>query len=933
MANSVWRAIALAWGLLAVAPAAAERLQGDSPQGWPKSDIAPDPAVRFGVLPNGMRFAILKNDTPAGAVAVRFSVAAGSTYEEPDQRGFSHFVEHMAFRGSKNYPDGEINHRLERLGLRFGPDTNASTGQNMTSFMFNLPHGKDVGEALAIARDIASNVSFDSKAVETEAGVVMSEAALRGDPARRSHTAELQFELRDPRASATPGSEPSIIQHPTAAALLEYYRKWYRPGRAVLTIVGDVDPDALAKEVGTRFADWRGVGRAERDPVFHVPTDRGLEARIYAEAGAPAHMAMTWVKPAISHPIDRAHRKRLQIDGVALQIANRRLAAMAADGDHPFTGAYVGQMDALRAAMVSGIQVNLGDDWRSALAFLTQARRALLETPVTQAEVDSVVTAQTAAARRSEAAANTRSTPGLADGLAGEAIQGDVWVSPAQTRAAIEEDLAGLAPDQVGTALKVLFGAGDPLIFVSSRDKIEGGEAAIIQAYRAGGNDTAARPATAMVAWPYTDFGAPGRVVETSRAEDIGITSLRFANNVRLWVRPSHTRLNQVLVSIRFGNGRVGLGKDSAVPNWIFGGFSAGGLGALSTTQMAVALSGKSFGVGFGLGDSAFTFDGRTTPQDLETQLQIFAAYIKDPGFRTPGFEQFKQQSINRLRTADATPSGVMMLNSSAILHAGDKRWALPSITEVGATKVEDLKALIAPALADSPLEVVITGDVTVEAAVRAVAATLGALPERHDRAVARGNDAAFPGGAQPVMLLTSANTETGQTLATVSWATRGFLQADLKEDAAQQMLAAILRERLRDEVRGNGMSYSVSAGSLSSTGFDYGYFSATATMPAGKSQAFFDAAAKVIATLKAGEIGADEFERSRTPTLAAFRQSLQTNEYWSTILSAGWDSGFKLDRARHYEQALESVTPADVAALARKYLTDARMIKISAGQ
>jgi zinc protease len=168
--------------------------------------------------------------------------------------------------------------------------------------------------------------------------------------------------------------------------------------------------------------------------------------------------------------------------------------------------------------------------------------------------------------------------------------------------------------------------------------------------------------------------------------------------------------------------------------------------------------------------------------------------------------------------------------------------------------------------------------------------------------------------------------------LATISWATRGFSFAELKEDAAQQMLAAILRERLMEEVRGSGMSYSVSAGSQSSTGFDYGYFSATATMPAGKSEAFFNAAGKVIAALKAGEIGADEFERSRTPTLAAFRQGMQTNDFWSGILNAGWDTEVKLDRARHYEQALESVTPADVAAVARKYLTDARMIKISAG-
>jgi zinc protease len=762
----------------------------------------------------------------------------------------------------------------------------------------------------------------------------MSEAALRNNPAHRASVTELKFELRDPRASATPGSEPSIVEHPKAAALLDYYRKWYRPERTVLTVVGDVDPEALAKEITARFSDWKGVGRDVHDPVFHVPTDRSLEARVYSEAGAPAHMAMIWVKPPVSHPVDRARWKHLHIDNVALQIANRRLAAMAADGALPFTGAFAGRTDAFRAALLDTLQVNLGESWPSALTFLTEARQALLDTPITQAEIDSVVTAQTAAARRSEAAANTRSTPGLADALAYYGIEGDVWVSPAQLRAALDEDLAGLTPQEVGGALKAMFGAGDPLIFVSSRDKIEGGEPAVIQAYHAAGTTASHTALSAAMAWPYTDLGSPGQVVESREESDIGVTNLRFANNVRLLVRPSHTRVNQVLVSVKLGNGRLSLAKDSAIPNWIFGGFAQGGLGALSTTQMAVALSGKSYGIGFGLGDSAFTFGGQTTPQDLETQLQIFAAYIKDPGFRTAGFEQFKQQSINRLRSADATPSGVMMLNSAAILHAGDKRWASPSIAEVGAAKVEDLKALATPALAEGPLEVVITGDVSVEAASHAVAATLGTLPERQGLGlkVTQANDTAFPGGAQPVMLLTSSQTESGQTLASISWATRGYFFADVKEEAALSMLAAVLRERLLDEVRGSGLSYSVNAGPVASAGFDFGYFSAAATMPSGKSQTFFDAAAKVIAALKAGEISVDEFERSRTPALAAFRQDTQTNDYWMGVLGGGWDLAAKFDRARNRQQALESITPADVAAVARKYLTDGRMIKISAG-
>src|SRR2546423_725711 len=119
---------------------------------------------------------------------------------------------------------------------------------------------------------------------------------------------------------------------------------------------------------------------------------------------------------------------------------------------------------------------------------------------------------------------------------------------------------------------------------------------------------------------------------------------------------------------------------------------------------------------------------------------------------------------------------------------------------------------------------------------------------------------------------------------------------------------------------------------SPSSGAFDYGYLSATATMPAGKGQVFYDAADKIVAALKAGKIDADTFERARAPTLQDLRHSTQTNDYWLALLNNGWDLEAKFKRARRYEKALQSVTAADVAAAARKYLTGTKMAKISAG-
>jgi zinc protease len=132
--------------------------------------------------------------------------------------------------------------------------------------------------------------------------------------------------------------------------------------------------------------------------------------------------------------------------------------------------------------------------------------------------------------------------------------------------------------------------------------------------------------------------------------------------------------------------------------------------------------------------------------------------------------------------------------------------------------------------------------------------------------------------------------------------------------------------------VRGQGLSYSVSVSQAASTGFDFGYFSASATMPPGKAQLFYESVDRIVADLKDGHISTDEFARSRIPTLEEYRRATQNNEYWAALLATGWDQKVKFERARTFQHLLESVTPADVMAMARKYLVPARMLKISVG-
>jgi len=162
-----------------------------------------------------------------------------------------------------------------------------------------------------------------------------------------------------------------------------------------------------------------------------------------------------------------------------------------------------------------------------------------------------------------------------------------------------------------------------------------------------------------------------------------GTSFVRFANGVRLTVRPSKLRSNQVLISVKVGGGRLDLPTDRLTAAWAAAAVPAGGLKAMSYTDMQRILAPKTYRVGFSVREDGFVFSGETTPADIDTQLQVFAAYLQAPGFRPEGFEQVRSNYAARLRQVDANPAAILQLKAPEILHNGDKRWVSPSAQDI----------------------------------------------------------------------------------------------------------------------------------------------------------------------------------------------------------------------------------------------------------
>ena len=906
---------------------------------WPRSNIPPDPAVTFHVLPNGMRYAIMRNATPSEQVSIRFRIAAGSMQETAPQRGLAHFLEHMAFRGSAHLADGEINKTLERLGARFGADTNASTGQEETIYQFDIPKSDEqsIGTALTITREIAGNLNLDPAAAETEAGVVLSELKLRDSPALRALQVQMNFLLQDAHATALPNGDPVVIAKAPVAQMRAYYEAFYRPERATLVIVGDLDPVRVEAMIKQSFSDWRGVGVKGRDPDLVISRSRRLEAETFVEPRATNRILLSWVRPPERTPERKADEKASLIQDIGLGVINRRLRDYEMPA-RPYTRATVSREDVFKDAEITSFSIGFEPgQWRSALETAERIRLRVLASGVRQDEVDRVVADLRNAIENSSNSADTRPSRSIANAILREVSANNVYTSPERDLAALNEDVAGLTAADVDRALRSQFRGGGPLVFLSATSNIEGGKAAVQTAFQDIENSLAAESAPSAeteskVVWSFTNFGTPGAVAEKREIADLGTTFVRFTNGVRLTVRPSKLRTNEVLVSVKVGGGRLDLPKDRMTTAWAAGMLAEGGLTTMSYADMQRALTGKNYRASFGMGEDGFNFSGQTTPRDIDTQLQVFAAYMQSPGYRPEAFERGKNAYTAQLLRAGASPGATMRLMAPQFLHDGDKRWTMPSAEEAQGAKPEDLRALLTPAFSNGAIDVTIVGDITVDRAVESVAGTFGAFSPRADKRVQHGPENAthFPNENDVAIKIVTAG-QTEQQIASVIWPTHGRFP-DIKEQAALQLLSDIMEQRLFDRLRGIGTVYVAQVGNAASEVFDYGYIQALAQLTPGESQKFYDALDQIVGEMTKGDWTEDDLARAKVPALQTLRKTRETNGYWLSVLDRAQEDPNKLALARNYAADLEGVTKDDIVAVGRRYLDAQHAVKLTVG-
>ncbi|PZN99494.1 MAG: peptidase M16 [Alphaproteobacteria bacterium] len=921
-------------GLPAVAfaqtPAVSASVDGQPTDPWGQtlSDIPADTAVRFGVLPNGMKYAIMRNATPPSQAALRLRFDAGSLSETDSQKGLAHFLEHMAFNGSNNIPEGEMTKRLERLGLSFGGDTNAFTSFDQTAYLLNLPNTSDevVETSLFVLRETASELLFDAAAVDAERGVIVGEERTRDVPGLRAAKAQFGFLAPGQRlADRFPIGDLNIIRTAPRDEFVDFYRKYYRPERATMIAVGDFDIDKMEAQIKAAFSNWDNPAPDGPDPVLGEVQPRQTETRIFQEPGVQSSTEILWTKPFVDAPDTSAERAKGWVRSLGMAVLNRRFSELARAENPPFLGAGAGYQDLVNSLEGGSLTVvyNPGE-WKRALETAEQEQRRLVQYGVTQAELEREITELRTGLTATVASAATRQTTALAGALLNAANANDVFSTPATDLQIFEATVAGLTVETVNAAVRDAFTGNGPLAFVSTPVPIEGGEAAITAALEASRQVPVAAPVVAAtMEWPYTSFGTPTQPSGQTEIADLGTTLITFPNGVKLTVKPTAFTDEQILVTVRAGNGQLGLPSNRPVPTYASSAYSEGGLGKLTRSQLEQVLAGDVVGANFGVGGDSYSLGGTTRPEDFELQMQLLAAYFTDPAWRPEPFALVKSSLPTQLDQVRATPGGAFALASAGLLSSGDRRFGLPSNEEIAAAELSDLRQVVTSSISEGPIEIIIVGDVTIDAAIKAVGDTFGALPARSPATPpsAEGLRRVFPGPtAEPVEI--KHNGIATQALGYVAWPTLDSI-GDRKEARTVSLLARVLQLRVTDEIREKqGAAYSPGASATSSTVFpDYGYVFVQAEVPPEALSGLFETIDSVTTGLRDTAIEVDELNRARLSAVESLRRSQNQNGYWLGNLTGVHDKPEEIVAIRNAISDLEAVTPADIQRVAQAYL------------
>ena len=901
----------------------------------PQTPLSTTPRLQEGMLDNGMRYFIIPNQTPKNEVVIRMRVAVGSMYEAPSNAGIAHFLEHMAFNGSTNVPEGEMIPILERYGLKFGADTNASTGFEETIYKLDLPNNNEdtIATALFLMRETASNLTITDAAVMAEIPVVKSEYESRNNIYMDAYKASLQ-EWTDglEYINRFPIGSLETIAGFTAPAVREFYAQHYYPANTQIIVTGDIDAAAIQAQLTQVFGDWvRSPTPSSFDPgKLNINVD--LEVASFSGPNLPTQVNLFYVTPAQLEPDTIINRRSDYVEQIANGILSYRLNSLVLAGNAPFEG--VGSSHSFTFNQLDLTQViaqTQPENWADSLTTLVVEIRKIIEFGVSEQELIREVKATRNALVTAAQSESTIPSGALANAVLSNIPNNGVLNESSQSLAIFAELMETFSVDEINAVLRAQFMRVEPTIFMQFAQQalpLPNTEQIKAVYQHAMAAPIAANVTQAVAKFAYTDFGTPGKVAQQLYNEQYDYHSYTFANGVRLKVKSTDLAKEKILINVAYGQGVRALNPEQAGMQDLYNFYIVGGLGKHSVNELRELLADKNVSLNFGAGFNNYGGTFSTSNDTLATQLQLITAYMTDPGYSESVLPLFRKNVAQGAKQRKNTIGAVKSYEVVNAIYDNDFRIGPAPIEAILQRDFTELEPILDNALQQGPIMVTVVGDVDVQQIVSEVAATLGSLNVQVAAPSHQWTDDIALQKGQEFTLYHAGNPENASV-------TRYFKTTDNRDlERALQLktLGAVVQLKVQDVIREQlGAAYSPSArafGSNSITG-DGMLLLDTLTTPEQISlvQATYD---MLIDGMKMpGNITEDEVKRAIEPMLASWNSAKEQNSFWLSRLKTMHTRDDSFARFEVQPQIYAQITPQVLTSLAREYLIESNKIEV----
>jgi zinc protease len=914
---------------LLVLPATAAAQQADR--------LPADPAVTVGTLPNGLRYYIRQNGRPENRAELRLVVKAGSILEDEDQLGLAHFVEHMAFNGTKNFPEAELVRYLEGIGMRFGPDLNAYTSFDETVYMLQVPTDSDatVHTAFQILEDWAHNVSFDPAQIEKERGVVMEEWRLgqgAGERLRKQYFPTLFHGSR--YAERLPIGTPDVLRNFTHDRLTRFYRDWYRPDLMAVIAVGDFDVAAIEALIREHFGRIAAPQSPRPRPTFDMPGHAETMVAVATDPEATGtQVEIDWKLPSRERNTLRGYRQTL-MGQLYTRMLNARFAEITQKPNPPFIGAGTnygafigsGEMYSLGAA------VETGGVERGLEALLTESQR-VRQHGFTATELERDKTNVLRAYERSYAERERTESARLAAEYVRAFLQDEAFPGIAAEYALVQQLLPGIQLAEINALAQQFSPDDNRVIIVTAPERadvpVPTEESLLAVVQRAGGVQLAAYEDNVLDQPLVSAPPQPGRIVAERAVPGIDAQLLELSNGARVYLMRTDHRHDQVLLGA-WSPGGLSLLSDEAYASGVFAPqlIALSGLGEFDAVQLERALTGKAASVQAGPGEYSESLSGTASPQDLKTLFQLTYLHFTAPRNDADAYDSFMSRIRAALANRDANPQAAFSDTFAITLWQNHPRARPQTVAWFDNVDREAAYRIFRERFADA-------GDFTFafvgafdEAAIRPlIEQYIASLPSRGQREQPRDN------GMRPVRGVVEKVVRRGlepraQTRITFT----GEFDYTRENRLAISLLRDVVDIRLRDVLREDlGGTYGVSV-SQGTQRFPDGRYSFSIQFGSAPDR-LEELTAAVFAEIEAlGQNGpdAETLARVKEQQRRGYETSVQRNEYWLSVLLREAETGEPAASAQEFPQRVDAVTAAQIRDGARRWFDMGNYVRVS---